>query len=82
MTELSELLKNRMESQGMTKYQIAKRLAQIDGQGKPATNYSNLVYKILESPENRVFQGLKNLIEILGGEVVIRWRDTTEHPLK
>ena len=82
MSELAQLLQDRLKEQDLTKYAIAKAMAQADGQGKPATNYSNKVTKILEDPENRVFGGLKELVELLDGEIVIRWKTIKEHTLK
>ncbi|MEM9093179.1 MAG: hypothetical protein AAGC93_31185 [Cyanobacteria bacterium P01_F01_bin.53] len=81
MSELSKLLKDRLEQQGLTKYAIAKAMAEADGSGKAPTNFSTKVSKILESPESRVFEGVKELVELLDGEIVIRWKTTTEHKL-
>ncbi|NEQ53027.1 MAG: hypothetical protein F6K11_23285 [Leptolyngbya sp. SIO3F4] len=75
MSQLSELLQARLEQQGKTKYSLAKAMAAADGKGKPATSFSSKVAKILEAPESRVFKGVKELIELLDGEIIIRWKD-------
>ena len=81
MSTLRELLQQRLEEKGLTKYAIAKAMADAEGSGKPATNYTTKVTKLLETPEARVFSGLKELVELLDGEIVIRWKTTTEHTL-
>ena len=82
MSELSDILQARLKEKGLTKYAIAKALSEIDGKGKPVTSYTTKVNKIMDSPESRVFEGLKQVIELLDGEVIIRWRTTTEHKLQ
>ncbi|MEM9091289.1 MAG: hypothetical protein AAGC93_21425 [Cyanobacteria bacterium P01_F01_bin.53] len=82
MSKLSELLQARLKEQGITKYSLAKAMADADGKGKPATNFSSKVSKILEYPEARVFEGVQELVELLDGEIIIKWRTTTEHSIK
>ncbi|MBE9067905.1 hypothetical protein IQ260_14725 [Leptolyngbya cf. ectocarpi LEGE 11479] len=75
MSQLSKLLKDRFEKQGKTKYALAKAMAEADGTGKSATNFTSKVTNTLEAPEARVFRGVKEMVELLGGEIVIRWKD-------
>lgn len=82
MSKLSNLLKARLEEVGTTKYKLAKAMAEADGQGKPVTSFSAKVSKTLANPEARVFENVQKLVELLDGEIVIRWRSVREHTLK
>ena len=76
MSDMKQALEGRLESLGITKYELAKRIAEKKD-AKP-TSVSNLVGRTFESPESRTYGNLLDIIEAMGGTVVIRWTNIEE----
>lgn len=79
--ELSEALEKRLEEKGVTKYAIAKQLAEAEGKGKAPTAFTTRVGKIIADPKGRVFSNLEEVVKLLGGEIYIRWTDTKDQAI-
>ena len=73
--DFSELLKRRIKQKGTSKYAIAKALADAEGQGRKATTFNTRVTKVVNDPKGRVFRNLEEIVKLLDGEIVIRWKD-------
>ncbi len=75
---LKEILEKRLTALDMSKYELAKRLAVERGKAKP-TDVSKLVSKCFEEPDARRYMDLAALIELMGGEIVVRWHSIEEN---
>ena len=73
--DFSELLKHRIQQKGTSKYAIAKALAEAEGKGRQATTFSTRVTKVVNDPKGRIFRNLEEIVRLLDGEIVIRWKD-------
>lgn len=77
---LKEVLNERLDELGITKYELSKRITEKRGGGK-VTDVSSLVSKTLDVPDNRRFCNVSEVVEALDGEIVIRWHDIKEKKL-
>lgn len=77
---LKEILNERLIELGITKYELSKRIAEKRGADK-VTDVSSLVSNVLDTPENRRFSNVSEVIEALDGEIVIRWYNIQEKRL-
>ena len=75
---MKEILEKRLQALDISKYELAKRLAEQRGMDKP-TGVSKLVGKCFEEPDGRRYMDLAALIELMGGEVVVRWHSIEEN---
>ncbi len=73
--DFSELLKHRIKQKGTTKYAIARALAEAEGKGRGPTTFSTRVAKVVADPKGRIFRNLEEVVKLLDGEIVIRWKD-------
>ena len=80
--ELSEMLQERLKQRDLTKYALAKILAEMDGSGKPPSQYTSRLAKVFDDPRGRIFGNLEEVIQALGGEIIIRWTDTTDQAVR
>lgn len=76
MSQMKRVLEQRLTTLGISKYEIAKRVAKKK-KAKP-TSVSNLVGRTFDSPESRTYGNLLDVIEAMGGQVVIRWTNVEE----
>ena len=76
--QLSEVLEQRLKEKGLTKYAIAKHLAESEGKGKDPRAFTTRVGKVIKDPKGRVFANLEQIVNLLGGEIVIRWTDVKD----
>jgi hypothetical protein len=79
--ELSDVLNERLRQRELTKYALAKILAEMDGSGKAPNQYTSRLAKVFDDPKGRIFANLEEVIKALGGRVVIEWTDTTSQPI-
>ena len=73
---MKQILDERLKELGMTKYGLAKRLAKIEG--KEPHQIATRVAQTINEPENRKYCNVVDVVHALGGEIVIRWTNTTE----
>lgn len=73
---MNHILSERLEQLGLTKYEIAKRLAAKEG--KRPGQISTRVAQTIEDPEKRQFSNVVDVVRELGGEIVIRWTNVDE----
>ncbi|MEM9008005.1 MAG: hypothetical protein AAGE59_31400 [Cyanobacteria bacterium P01_F01_bin.86] len=73
---MKQALDTRLQQLGMTQYQLAKQLAaQRD---KDVNNVVSFVANVFKKPESRRFMNLAEVVEAMGGEIVIRWGPVEE----
>lgn len=75
---MKEILEKRLKALDISKYELAKRLAEQRGMDKP-TGVTKLVGKCFEEPDVRRYMDLAALIELMGGEIVVRWHSVEEN---
>lgn len=80
--ELSEMLEDRLKERELSKYALAKILSEMDGSGKAPNQYTSRLAKVFDDPKGRIFANLEEVIKALGGEIVIRWTDTTDQVVR
>ena len=80
--ELSEALEKRLQAKGWSKYQLAKKLSELDGTGRPPSSYTGRFTKVFDDPKGRTYQNIEQIINALGGRLVIQWLDITEQPIE
>ena len=73
---MHEILQERLQKLGISKYAIAKELAGPGGNPKALTTR---IGKTMTDPKNRVFSNVEDVIKAMGGEIVIRWTSMDEH---
>ena len=73
---MKQVLEDRLDSLGISKYEVAKRIAEKKAT-KP-TSVSNLVGRTFDNPEGRTYGNLLDIIEAMGGTVVVRWTNVEE----
>lgn len=78
--DLKEVLNERLNELGITKYELSKRIAEKRG-GSKVTDVSSLVSKVFEAPDNRRFGNISEVIEALDGEIIVRWYNIQEKSL-
>jgi hypothetical protein len=69
--EMKDILEERLEELGISKYEVAKRIAEKEG--KKPTAVSTRVLSTFEDPESRKYANLLEVIEVLGGRVVVEF---------
>lgn len=74
---MKDVLQERLDELGITKYELSKRIAEKRGSDK-ATTVSSIVAKTFDSPEGRRYSNIAEIVEAMGGEIVIRWKDYRE----
>lgn len=80
--ELDEALKKRLDEQGITQYQLAKRISEMDGTGRPPSSYTGRFQKVFEDPKGRTYKNIEEVIQALGGRLLIEWTDTKTQELR
>ena len=65
---MQEILLKRLDELGMTRYQVAKAIA--DKQGRRASDITTRVSQTFEHPESRQYANLADVIEVLGGRAL------------
>ena len=71
------MLEERLKQRDLTKYALAKILGEMEGSAKPPNKYTSRLAKVFEDPRGLIFGNLEEVIQALGGEIIIRWTDTT-----
>lgn len=69
--EMKDILEERLKELGISKYEVAKRIAEKEG--KKPTAVSTRVLSTFEDPESRKYANLLEVIEVLGGRVVVEF---------
>lgn len=80
--ELDDALKQRLEEKGMSQYQLAKEVAKLDGTGRPPSSYTGRFAKVFDDPKGRTYKNIEEIIQALGGRLLIEWTDTKTQELK
>jgi hypothetical protein len=78
---MKDLLKQRFEELGISQAELARRIAEKRQEPGKAVNPDNLqsaISNALKDPDSRRHSAVLELIEVMGGEVVIRWKDYKE----
>lgn len=78
---MKDILEERFETLGITKYELTRRIVELRGKPGEPTEISKLqsaVSQALREPDGRRYAAIAELIEAMGGEVVVRWKDYRE----
>ena len=73
---MKDVLEDRLKDLGITKYEVAKRVAEV--RGKKVGDVTSSVNNVLSGPERRRYDNLAEVVTALGGEIVIRWHSIEE----
>jgi hypothetical protein len=76
--DIKAAMAQRMQQLGYTQYKVTQQICKLRAEGDeipPVTRYNSAVGKSLEEPQKASFQAIEELVKVLGGEIVIRWRD-------
>ncbi|NEP15435.1 MAG: hypothetical protein F6J97_00860 [Leptolyngbya sp. SIO4C1] len=74
---MKDILQERLDMLGITKYEVSKRIAENRG-AKKVTDVSSIVAKTLSEPEGRRYSNVAEVVKAMGGDIVIRWHNTDE----
>jgi hypothetical protein len=75
---LSEVLQARQTELGLTNYAIAKAIAEKRGGNSTPTTLSSSITKVMKEPDGRNFALVREVVEMLGGKIVIQWQKVEE----
>lgn len=78
---MKEVLDERFDDLGITKYELTRRVLDLRGKPSEPTEIQRLqsaVTKALNEPDGRRYAAIAELVEAMGGEIVIRWKDYKE----
>lgn len=78
---LSDALKKRLEKLDTTVYEVAKKIAESRNPPKKVTDLNSTVAKVFDDPEGRRWSSVQEVIEAMGGEIVVRWHNIDEESL-
>ena len=70
------VLSDRLQALGWTHYRLAKELSALRGEGKAPARYVSAVSRAVNSPDTAKLETFRQLVEAMGGEVVVRWPKT------
>lgn len=84
-TEQKNVLEQLMEQKGWSYYQLAVEYGKLEypelSPAELAKKFSTNVRKAVRNPEQARFETVKKLVELLGGELIIRIKRIDEMPL-
>lgn len=78
---MKDTLEERFETLGITKYELTRRIVELRGKPGEPTEISKLqsaVSQALRDPDGRRYAAIAELIEAMGGEIIVRWTDYKE----
>lgn len=76
-TMMRDLLQQRFEELGISQAELARRVAEKRQNVKP-DNLQSAISNALKDPDSRRYSAILEIVEAMGGEVVIRWKDYRE----
>lgn len=78
---MKDVLQERLDDLDITKYELTRRVVELrkqEGQNTTISKLSSAVAKALDEPNGRRYSAIAELVEAMGGEIVIRWKDYKE----
>ena len=78
---IQNVLQERFEDLGITKYELTRRILELRGKSGEPSEISKLqsaVAKALKEPDGRRYSAIAELVEAMGGEIIVRWTDHKE----
>ena len=78
---MKDVLDERFGDLGITKYELTRRILELRGKpGEPSeiSKLQSSVANALKEPDGRRYAAIAELVEAMGGEIVIRWKDYKE----
>ncbi len=70
---LSEILQERLDELGWTPYRLTQEIMKLRAMDGPVTKQSSSVTRWLKQPENSKLENIQDVVQALGGEIVIRF---------
>ena len=74
--ELNDAIEQRLTELGMTRYQLAQAISKNNGSNRPPSSYTNRFQKFFNDPKGRTYENVEEIIQALGGRLLIEWTDT------
>jgi hypothetical protein len=78
---MQEILQERFDELNISQYELTRRVVDLRKEAGEETTISKLqtaVAKALKQPDNRRYSAIAELVEAMGGEIIIRWKDYKE----
>jgi hypothetical protein len=75
---MNEVLEARLKQLGINKYELAKRIAIARGDESKQRAIAYQASRVVEDPDSRRFASVREVVEALGGSIVIQWENVTE----
>ncbi|MGB7312889.1 MAG: hypothetical protein WA939_08155 [Nodosilinea sp.] len=76
--DIREAMAQRMQQLGYTQYKVTQEICKLRAEGDeipPVTRYNSTVGKTLQEPQKASFQAIEELVQVMGGEIIIRWHE-------
>jgi Cdc6-like AAA superfamily ATPase len=78
---MQEILQERFKQLGINNSELTRRVVELrkkEGEDTTVRNLQTAVAKALKEPDSRRYSAISELVEAMGGEIVIRWKDYEE----
>ena len=78
---MKDILQERFDELDISQYELTRRVVELrkrEGQDTSIPKLSSAVGKALKEPDGRRYRAIAELVEAMGGEIVIRWKDYKE----
>ncbi|MBD1912117.1 hypothetical protein [Leptolyngbya sp. FACHB-16] len=78
---MKEILAHRMQQLGYSQYKLTQEVCKLrseDGDVPPVLKYNSSIGKALNDPDNVKLYIIEDIVNALGGEIIIRWNNPQE----
>ena len=75
---MREVLKNRLDELNINAYKLARRVAKSRGDVSQQRSISSQMSRIIENSESSKLSNVREVVEAMGGTIVIRWNKVEE----
>lgn len=78
---MKDILQDRFEELAISQYELTRRVVELrkrEGEETEVSRLQSAVAKALKDPDGRRYRAIAELIQAMGGEIVIRWKDYKE----
>jgi len=75
---MKEILQDRFDELGISGYELTRRVVELRTEAGEETSIDKLkssVAKTLKDPDGRRYSAIAEVIEAMGGEIFVRWKD-------
>ena len=78
---MKDILQKRFEELDISQYELTRRVVELrknEGEETEVSRLQSAVARALKEPDGRRYRAIAELIQAMGGEIVIRWKDYKE----